>query len=74
MRGTIPVAVVAAVVGAPRRSAAYVGDVALSSGVHPKVGQERLGHSSIAITLDRYSHVIKGMDREAAETMAGLIR
>lgn len=48
--------------------------LALSSGVHPKVVQERLGHSSIAITLDRYSHVIEGMDREAAETVAGLIR
>ncbi|CAN5814533.1 tyrosine-type recombinase/integrase [soil metagenome] len=48
--------------------------LALASGVHPKVVQERLGHSSIAITLDRYSHVIDGMDREAAETVAALIR
>jgi integrase len=48
--------------------------LALSSGVHPKVVQERLGHSSIAITLDRYSHVIDGMDRDAAETVAALIR
>ena len=48
--------------------------LALSSGVHPKVVQERLGHSSIAITMDRYSHVIDGMDREAAETVAALIR
>jgi integrase len=39
--------------------------LALASGVHPKVVQERLGHSSIAITLDRYSHVIEGMDRDA---------
>lgn len=43
------------------------------SGVHPKVVQERLGHSSIALTLDRYSHVIEGMDREAAEQVANLI-
>lgn len=48
--------------------------LALSSGVHPKVVQERLGHSSVAITLDRYSHVIEGMDRDAAETVAALIR
>ena len=48
--------------------------LALSSGVHPKVVQERLGHSSIAITLDRYSHVIDGMDKEAAETVAALYR
>lgn len=34
----------------------------------------RLGHSSIAVTLDRYSHMIDGMDREAAETVAALIR
>ncbi|HEX6299048.1 MAG TPA: tyrosine-type recombinase/integrase [Acidimicrobiia bacterium] len=47
--------------------------LALASGVHPKVVQERLGHSSIAITLDRYSHVIEGMDRDAAETVAALI-
>lgn len=47
--------------------------LALSSGVHPKVVQERLGHSSIAITLDRYSHVVEGMDRDAAETVAALI-
>lgn len=48
--------------------------LALASGVHPKVVQERLGHSSIAITLDRYSHVIEGIDRDAAETVAALIR
>jgi integrase len=38
------------------------------------VVQERLGHSSISITLDRYSHVIDGMDRDAAETVAALIQ
>jgi integrase len=36
--------------------------------------QERLGHSTVALTLDRYSHVIEGMDRDAAETVAALIR
>lgn len=46
--------------------------LALSSGVHPKVVQERLGHSSISVTLDRYSHVTEGMDREAAEQVASL--
>lgn len=48
--------------------------LALSSGVHPKVVQERLGHSSISMTMDRYSHVTEGMDRDAAETVAALIR
>lgn len=47
--------------------------LALSAGVHPRVVQERLGHSSISITMDRYSHVIEGMDRAAAETVAALI-
>ena len=38
----------------------------LSAGVHPKVVQERLGHASIVVTLDTYSHVIEGLQREAA--------
>jgi len=37
--------------------------------VHPKVVQEMLGHSSIAITLDIYSHVVPGMQEEAARRM-----
>jgi integrase len=48
--------------------------LALQQGVNAKVVQERLGHSSIAITLDRYSHLIDGMDRDAAEAVAALIR
>ncbi|MCH8983857.1 MAG: site-specific integrase [Acidobacteria bacterium] len=48
--------------------------IALAAGTHPKVVQERLGHSSIAITLDRYSHLTEGMDRDAAELVAALIR
>jgi hypothetical protein len=41
--------------------------------VHPKVVSERLGHASIGITLDTYSHVMPGMQEEAAETIdAGL--
>jgi len=35
--------------------------------VHPKVVSERLGHASIGITLDTYSHVMPGMQEEAAE-------
>ncbi len=37
----------------------------LEKGVHPKVVAERLGHSSIRITLDTYSHVIKGLQQIA---------
>lgn len=38
----------------------------LRQGVHPKVVSERLGHSTIGITLDTYSHVMPGMQEEAA--------
>lgn len=38
----------------------------LSAGVHPKVVQERLGHSSITVTLDTYSHVMPGIQQAAA--------
>ena len=41
--------------------------MALSAGVHPKVVQERLGHSSITVTLDVYSHVHRGSTRERRE-------
>ena len=47
--------------------------LALAAGVHPKVVQERLGHSSIGITLDTYSHVVQGMQAEAAAKVAGLL-
>jgi integrase len=33
----------------------------LSRGHHPKLVQELLGHASVAMTLDRYSHVLPGM-------------
>jgi hypothetical protein len=35
-------------------------------GVHPKVASERLSHSRVGITLDLYSHVIPGMQEDAA--------
>jgi len=38
----------------------------LAAGVHPKVVQERLGHSQIAITMDTYSHVMPTLGAEAA--------
>ena len=38
----------------------------LKQGVHPKVVSERLGHSKIGITLDTYSHVLPGMQEDAA--------
>jgi len=36
------------------------------TGVHPKIVQERLGHATIAVTLDIYSHVLPGMQEAAA--------
>jgi integrase len=41
----------------------------LGQGVHPKVVSDMLGHSTIAITLDTYSHVTPAMHREAARVM-----
>jgi len=38
----------------------------LSSGVHPKIASERLGHSKVGITLDLYSHVLPNMQEDAA--------
>ena len=37
----------------------------LKQGVNPKIVQERLGHSSIGITMDIYSHVMPNMQRDA---------
>jgi integrase len=48
--------------------------LALQAGVHPKVVCERLGHSSISVTLDTYSHVLPSMQRDAAEAVAALIQ
>jgi len=46
----------------------------LANGVHPKIAQERLGHSSIAITLDLYSHVLPGMQADAAARVDDALR
>src|SRR6266498_4487873 len=41
----------------------------LKDGVHPKIAQERLGHASIATTLDLYSHVTESMQMDAAQRL-----
>jgi integrase len=41
----------------------------LSKGTHVKLVQELLGHSTIAVTLDTYSHVLPGMGDRLADTM-----
>ena len=47
--------------------------LALQAGVHPKVVSERLGHATVSITLDTYSHAIPAMQEEAAQLIAGLV-
>jgi integrase len=42
-------------------------------GVHPKVVQERLGHSDIALTLNTYSHVLPSMQDDAADLLDELL-
>ncbi|MEW5920656.1 MAG: site-specific integrase [Bacillota bacterium] len=45
-----------------------------SQGVHPKIVQERLGHETISITLDTYSHVQPGMQEEAVARLENLFK
>lgn len=47
--------------------------LALAAGIHPKVVSERLGHSTVGITLDTYSHAIPAMQEDAAVRVAALI-
>ncbi|MDQ3533669.1 MAG: site-specific integrase, partial [Actinomycetota bacterium] len=47
--------------------------LALSAGIHPKVVSERLGHASVTITLDTYSHVVPTLQEEAAAKIGALV-
>lgn len=47
--------------------------LALQAGVHPKVVQKRLGHATISITLDVYSHAIPAMQEDAAGRIAAMV-
>ena len=46
----------------------------LRQGVNPKIVSERLGHSSVTITLDLYSHVTKTMQDDAARRVDAALR
>ncbi|MED4600457.1 hypothetical protein P9314_07040 [Paenibacillus validus] len=46
----------------------------MSLDIHPKIVQEQLGHSSIMITLDTYSHLMPNMQAEAATALEKLLR
>jgi integrase len=46
----------------------------LRAGVNPKVVSERLGHASIVITLDTYSHVLPDMQNDVVDKLQALLR
>ena len=46
----------------------------IREGLHPKVIQERMGHSSIRTTLDTYGHLFPGLDEAAAEALDSSVR
>ena len=46
----------------------------LAAGTNPKIVQERLGHSSIKVTMDIYSSVLPTMQREAVEKLVELMK
>jgi integrase len=45
--------------------------LALQAGVHPKIVSERLGHATVSITLDTYSHAVPALQQEAAALVVG---
>ncbi len=45
----------------------------LAQGVHPRVVMEMLGHSTITLTMNTYSHVIPDLQREAATKMEAVL-
>jgi len=46
----------------------------LQANVHPNIAKERAGHSSVAITMDIYSHVMPNMQEEAARKIDDVLR
>jgi site-specific recombinase XerC len=50
-----------------------VASILLARGVHPKVVSDMLGHATIALTLDTYSHVIPSLQQEAASVVAAAV-
>ncbi|MBT4001937.1 MAG: tyrosine-type recombinase/integrase, partial [Chloroflexi bacterium] len=46
----------------------------LQENVHPKIVQERLGHSDITLTLNTYSHVTPVMQNDVAEKLDNLLK
>ena len=47
--------------------------IMLLSGTNMKVVSERLGHSNIEISMNRYSHILEEMDKEASKNLSDLL-
>jgi integrase len=47
--------------------------LALAAGVHPKVVSERLGHATVAFTLDVYSHAVPALQEKAADRVVAVV-
>jgi integrase len=45
----------------------------LAAGEHPKIAQELLGHSNIAMTLGTYSHILPTMQRQAIDRLGAML-
>ena len=45
----------------------------LQAGIHPKIVSERLGHASVSITMDVYSHVLPGLQEDAVHRFSKLL-
>ena len=54
-----------------RHSAATI---LMAAGVHPKVVKERLGHTTIAMTMDIYSHGLPSMQRDVADKLDDMFK
>jgi integrase len=50
-----------------------MGNPRAASRHHPKVVSERLGHTTVSFRLDTYSHVMPGMQEDAAARVASLV-
>lgn len=53
--------------------ASHARDNPLDAGIDPKIVSDRIGHANMAYTLQIYTHRSTGRDRQAAETVAGVI-
>ena len=58
----------------PIRTVGTMPVTSLAAGVPAKIMADRLGHSSVMLTLDTYSHVTPAMDHAAADLIAGLVK